>query len=563
MSAAASLPLETLDDEEVLSEMLLEAEEARDDVAAFFEFVLREENTDAPIECMPLQRLMLEFIEHHKKCVLMVPVEHSKTFTIAGYTLWKIGRNPLLKAAIVSASEGQAKKPYGMVKQYIETSEALRFVFPRIARNSRGLVWTSTELVVDRPGVSKDPTLVARGQDSKQIRGSRWGFCHIDDLSNVENTNTPEAREKLYKWLASDVITRMDSKEGRVVVTCVALHEDDTTHRLMVSRAEGGPGWPGMIMRADGTIQLRNCPTFDSDLIRPDDDLDASNPMATYRLVANDDRADGERTLWPERWPQAALDERAGEMHPVEYQRNYNNICRDDSTALCKQEYVDKALALARQMGFRTIATSADDFLKANKWTGGSLKNWVYGGVDLAFSQAAAADETSIFVLGIFPNTMGKPVRVPMWCESGKWGTDELAKKLKSIDERFAHLPFGFENNGAQEGVRRLMVTDDASLILKEHRTDATKNSIQNGVPSIFGEFANGAWAIPNDGRPLEGALKKWVEQCLHYVPSAHTGDLLMSSYFALEVARRFGAIRRNQAAGKGSKRFAASLLAR
>jgi len=488
------------------------------------------------------------------------------TFSLAGYTLWKIGHDPLLKAAVVSASEGQAKKPFSMIRQYIESSPELQFVFPTLRRSSRmGDSWTTTELIVDRPPGSKDPSLVARGQDSKQIRGSRWGFCHVDDLSNEENTHTPEAREALYRWLSSTLFTRMDSRRGKVVVTCVALHQDDTTHRLMMSQAEGGPGWPGMIMRSNGTILLRNCPRFDSDLIRPDDDLDPSNPLATYRLVAHDHLPEGERTLWPERWPRELLEERRGEMHPVEFERNYNNVCRDDSTALCKQEYVDKALALGRKMGFKRIASSAEEFLKYNGAPRGGLKNWIYGGVDLAFSQSAAADETAIFVLGVFPDDNGKmQIRVPMWLESGKWGTDELAKKLEWIDERFDHLPFGFENNGAQEGVRRLMVTSNKSLILKEHRTDASKNSIQNGVPSIFGEMANGAWAIPNEGRPAEGPLKKWIDQCLHYVPSAHTGDLLMSSFFALETARRFGAIRKTPLpGGKGPRRATASMLVR
>jgi hypothetical protein len=565
VSAASNIPEIESVDEVVLEELLLEADEARQDVAKFFEFVMRDEQAGLPIQVIPLQMLIFEFLEAHRNCVLMIPVDHGKTFTLSGYALWKLGQHPLLKGAVVSASEGQARKPLQLVRQYIESSNELKFVFPELRKSGRaGEPWTMTELTIVRPPGSKDPSLVARGQDSTQIRGSRWGFCLVDDMSNEENTNTPEQREKTYRFLSSTLFTRMDPRVGQVVVTCVALHQEDTTHRLMMSKAEGGPGWPGMIMRSDGTIILRNCPNFDSDLIRPDDDLDASNPMATYRLVAHDHLPEAERTLWPERWPREALEMRREEMHPVEFERNYNNICRDDSTALCKQEYVDKALALGRKLGIRRMCTNLDDFVKVNGIAASLIK--VFGGVDLAFSQSSAADECAIFLIGVIPNESGKgQIRIPIWCESGKWGSDELMVKLVSVDERFVHVPYGFENNGAQEGVRKLMVTAEKSLVLKEHTTGATKNSIQLGVPSIFGEMANGAWAIPNEGRPLEGPLKKWVDQCLHYVPSAHTGDLLMASYFSRDLAKRFGAITR---AAMGNKRngpggAAASLLRR
>lgn len=552
--------LEALDtpEAEVLAELLLEAEEAREDPAKFLEFVARDEYA-APIVCIPLQRLIFEFLEWSaatsRAAVLMVPVDHGKTFTIAYYALWKLGKNNLLKGGFVSAAQDQAAKPLKVIRQMIEESPELRFVFPNLVKSNRaGDQWTQTELTVARPPGMKDASMVARGVGSSVIKGSRWGFCGVDDLSTDENTNTPEAREKVYRALSTTMITRMDPAFGQVVVSCVALHQDDTTHRLMVSKGEGGPGWPGMIMRSDGTIMLRNCPSFDSDLIRPDDELDVSNPLATYRLVANDNRPDGETTLWPERWPKAALEARREIMHPVEYERNYNNVCRDDSTALCKQEYIDRALALGRTMKLHKLVTSV----------GTSFKYPVFGGVDLAFSQQAAADETAIFIIGIWPNEKGKgQIRVPLWCESGKWGADELAKKLLDLDGRFNHLPYGFENNGAQEGVRRLIVSEEKTLVLKEHRTDATKNSIQLGVPSIFGEMANGAWAIPNEDGKVAPAVKKWIDQCLHYIPSAHTGDLLMASYFARDLAKRFGAITRPLVGPKAGRRGGGSLLAR
>jgi hypothetical protein len=566
VSAAHVLPsvFDPSDPEEVLAELLLDAEEARSDVVAFFEFVLRDETAGLPIHVVPHQALIFEFIEAYRNCVLMIPVNHAKTFTLAGYILWKLGQNPMLRAAVVSAAETQAQKPLQMVRQYVEASEELRFVFPRLRRSHRaGEPWTTTDLTVDRPPGIRDPSLVARGADSKSIPGSRWGLCLVDDLSNAENTNTPEQRDKTYRFVTGLLKSRMDPLEGRVVVTCVAWHRDDTTHRLMAPKSDGGAGWPGMVMRASGTIMFRNCPTFDSALIRPNDDLPSDNPDAEYVLVANDVVPESERTLWRTRWPPEALEAERSDMHPVQYAQNYENVCRDDSTALCKQAYIDRALQLARAMGIRTLVSCAEDFFKYNCRDRGFGAFPIFGGVDLAFSQSTAADECAIFIIGVLPDPDGSKmrIRVPLWCESGKWGADELYKKLEDLDARFSHLPYGFENNGAQEGVRKLMVTSDKTLILKEHTTGATKSSIELGVPSIFGEMANGAWAIPNDGRPLDGALKKWVDQCLYYSPSAHTGDLLMASYFSRDLAKRFGAIAKVGTGKRGDARAASILI--
>ena len=59
------------------------------------------------------------------------------------------------------------------------------------------------------------------------------------------------------------------------------------------------------------------------------------------------------------------------------------------------------------------------------------------------------------------------------------------------------------------------------------------------GVPEVVG---NGAWLIPNDpsGNCPE-AVQEFVDQCLDYKPSAHTGDTLMACWFAREEARECG----------------------
>jgi hypothetical protein len=53
--------------------------------------------------------------------------------------------------------------------------------------------------------------------------------------------------------------------------------------------------------------------------------------------------------------------------------------------------------------------------------------------------------------------------------------------------------------------------------------------------------MANGAWAFPNRGGVCHPNIQRLIDDCLYYVPSKHTGDVLMSLFIAHEIAKKFG----------------------
>jgi hypothetical protein len=98
------------DDVAALRDLLfLKAADAREDLTKFFDFVMREERSNLPITTSPHQRVILKFIQDHYRCVLILPVGHSKTFCLVAYTLWMLGRNTSLRGAAVSAVQGQSE----------------------------------------------------------------------------------------------------------------------------------------------------------------------------------------------------------------------------------------------------------------------------------------------------------------------------------------------------------------------------------------------------------------------------------------------------------------------
>ena len=506
-----------------------EAAEARDDFERFFEFVMRAEDTGEPIRIAPHQRVMNDFLRAHSKVCLLGAYDISKTFLVAAEILFDLGHNPSLRFALVGASEEQPKKVLKTIRTLIEHSLELRLVFPDLAPTRRpGEPWTDTDITVDRPLGIRDASVCARGIESDRIPGSRWDRLIIDDLVNDENTRTPERRDWMHSLVQKRAISRVDARKGKVWWLSNAWHPDDSFQRHTKV-------WPTITLRIDGTILLRNAPDWDSDLIRPADDRDASDPDAEYRLVAHDAPEpdnDNAIPLWPERQPAEWIAEKRRELLPEAFAQGYLCICRDYSQSLCRPEYIAKCRAVATLLQLTTMFYRRSDC---------ALPGLVFVGIDLAFSKQASADESAFFAVLVTPDR----TCVPLGIEHGRWSADEIEQRFLDFYDRYQPAGIAVENIAAQEFVRQTLQRLDKHAPVKPHTTDKTKHNVFFGVPAIFAAFAAGAWAFPHRQGRLPEALQKFTDQCLGYVPSDHTGDILMAAYFAVELARKYGALAR------------------
>ena len=106
----------------------------------FFNFVVYGEVDDRrKLTAEAHQRVLFDFVMHCQRCVLRMPPSFSKTFTMASLMMWLLGRNPTARGAIVSSTLDSAKKPLGMVRDYIERPSEfpeLRLVFPKLRKSS-------------------------------------------------------------------------------------------------------------------------------------------------------------------------------------------------------------------------------------------------------------------------------------------------------------------------------------------------------------------------------------------------------------------------------------------
>jgi hypothetical protein len=499
---------------------------ARDDIEVFFELVMRRLDTNTPIKLAPHQRVGIQFILDHERSVHMWSVGASKTFLSVGLMLWDMGRNPTMRGCVVSATEKIARRVVVMVRDYIDRSPDLHAVFPHLKKSADG-AWTDNELVIDRPRGIKDPTLSAYGIESGGILGTRLNRIVGDDILNPENTLTPDQRQKIISDFDLKVLSRLDKQGDRkAVVINTPFHSKDLVNVLIHERK-----WAGLRMDGEGDIEIwddgetemETHPRFrqywDSPELRPAEPNNTANGLC--RLKAHDPDPENKIPLWPEEMSATWLERERLKPLPV-YNRTIRCLCYDDATAMCKQSYVDRSLALARELGIIGFVYRYDG------------PHMTFTGVDLAFSPSEKADENAIFTFEARPNG----VNVILDIEVGRWSATETLDKCFQKHERYRSIVC-VESNAAQTMIVDFARQRNASAPIRPRMTGRAKHHPEYGLGSFFTEMDQGAWAFPNElGQARHPMIEQLIRDCLSYVPDKHTPDLLSAVYMAREQKR-------------------------
>ena len=455
---------------------------AREDPELFLEFVMRDEETGAKITLQPFHREWQRIITGNDRAILWSAIETGKSFSISiGRVLWELGRNPSLRVLIVSNTDGQAKKLIATIARYIELSPELHQVFPGLKKSERKAdEWTAHALFLDRPVLSKDPSVQSCGVHGN-VLGSRVDFLIGDDVLDYEIAASPHQREELIRWWKATLSGRI-TRNGREYLVGTAWHRDDLMHHL----ARSGAGWL----------------------------------KARYPILTLDPGTKLEVSAWPDRWSLARIKQRMLDLGPIESARQLRCVARSDEEARFKRAWIDSALDRGRSR------------VAAHALASVPMGYYTITGVDLGVGQGKSADLTVITTIVIHPDETRELLDI----QSGRWAADEIISRLIDTHHRY-HSIVVVENNAAQDFLVQVTKKVSAIPIKPFTTTAAVKHHPEFGVESIAAELAAGKWIFPCcGGTPPE--TEKLISALLYYSPTAHTPDHLMSLWFAREGAR-------------------------
>lgn len=516
---------------------------AREDVGAFFELVMKHETKRTPLRLAEHQRIVLSFLVHHRRATLILPIRTSKTFLAACLTLWFLGRNPTLRGAVVSATQEQAQKVLGMVSDYIVNSAELKLVFPHLRETQRSREpWTQVAITVDRPAGIRDASLKAIGLDGA-IAGSRLDWIIIDDVLTQENTLTSEGCRKTIEWLDSSVLTRLEpSAETRVLGLNTPWNPKDAIHEFERR------GWATMRMSIDGTIRVQD------DIEEAEAAREVGRPYEFWDHPSVEPRTDDPRdltlrikahapgeSLWPEVYPVDVV-RRIKRVTPIrEWNRAYMCTAVSDEEARCKIDWIERCKDAARKAHIFGLTTEWPESSTVTRYAGKAVAQGlgVFTGVDLAVKTERHHDKTAFFTFVVLPDGRRRILDI----ETGHYSGPVIVEKCIRKHQQFGGV-IVVEDIAAQGFILQFIRKRDLSIPVRPYVTTAKKKADPlYGVETIFTEMSNGAWLIPNDefGR-MHPEVEAFVQACLEYKPdNDHVADILMASFMAREMARKWG----------------------
>lgn len=465
---------------------LLEAEQqvralAPVDSLSFNAYVLRDEETGARIVNEPVHEAWHQFLDEERRAIIWAHVDAGKTFSIAvGRVLFELGRNPRLRVAIISATDGQAQKVCRALAKYIEESAELHEVFPNLKR-ARNMPWTGHQLFVQGHTSKRDPSVVTAGLHSRGVVGSRYDLVIFDDVLNYENVRSETQRADVRDWVRSTVDGRM-TRHSRCWYLGMVWDAEDWLHEKA----------------AGGVYKSKRFPAI------------------------TDDGQLGQ----PTRWPQSRIDAAKAEMGPIEFDRQV--LCKTVASGEKRFKVEWVRACQARGEGTDMAYALAD----------AGVGNRVFTGVDLGVRDGHSSALTALFTLLVKQNG-DKQV---LCCESGKWSGPEIVKLIIDTHRRFGSIVL-VENVAAQEFLLQF-IRRESAVPIRPFQTSGRGEQLTNvnhpewGFEAMGIEMFNSKWIIPSRGGRSQAEIEAWISELVYWERGKHVGDRAMASWIASQGSR-------------------------
>lgn len=463
---------------------------ARKDFNVFAEMVCTDDETGQPIRQAPIHKRWAELCNEYDNLLIWAHIRSGKTTQLSILrTVWELGNDPTLRFAILSNVSSIATKIVKAIASYIKNNAAVKSIFPDLVPDPEG-PWTTTELQVVRKNNAKDPSVRAVGVHGA-LTSARVDRLIVDDILDLENTDTEANRAKVELWYQSAAVGRL-SRRAKVLIVGTAFHPSDLLHKISKQRG----------------FRWFRFPIFD-----PEGNV-----------------------AWPEHWPQSEITNKREALGPAEFARQLLCEARDDNEARFKQTWIDAAVAKGE--GLKLIHKITDLF------PDGLPEGFaVFTGVDLGVKVSKRADETIFFTF--LEDNKGN--RRLLCIEGGKLTAPEIIAAVVDQHRRYGSL-IVIENNAAQDFMRQFIV-ELHNIPIVPHTTTAAKRDPILGVEGLAIELANGKWIFPSEHRVCHPQVAKFINEMLYYAPTLHPGDRLMACYFARNKAREVMGVKTSRGA--------------
>jgi predicted phage terminase large subunit-like protein len=334
-----------------------------------------------------------------RKKALMLPRGHLKTsFVTIGYAIQQVLKNPNTRILIGNGVWDIARSFLSEIKAHLEQSQ-LKYIFSEF-QSAR---WNADEIIVkQRTKALKEPSISTTGVEA-ETTGGHYDIIILDDLIGLQNSQTPEQREKVKRFRRSMI--NLLEPGGLLIEIGTRWHLDDTFSEIFEKEMRYYNVLVKKVYEADSTG--RNRLIFPKHFAKKFDDV----------------RKDW--TVVDDPYCMDYVDHLKASMPLDEFSAQYFNEPFSSENQLFKPEM------------FQYWKQKPDHL-------------FIGMAVDLAISEARSADETAIVVCG-----MDKDWKLYVLDYlKGRWKPSDLVENLFEFHERWRPHVVGMETNGFQRTLR-------------------------------------------------------------------------------------------------------------
>jgi hypothetical protein len=469
----------------------------------------------------------------NKNIIVLAPRFHSKStcFTI-NYPIWEIYRNPNIRILIVSANEDIAISFNRAIINNLENNTALidnfGYLVPQTPKK-----WGERAFIVKRTTMEKDPTVAAIGAGGKLI-SRRADIIIVDDLLDINNARSNDMRKKTLEWFENVLLPILED-DGRLIIVGTSWYRNDLYDTLLNDS------------NFDVRLKLKAL-IYDENVIKnegklryhlPYNPLDFPLAQKIQEIMSMEIRrqwAMGKKlmsgVLWEEKWSFEKLMKKKENMSNASFMRQYLNEPVVEEDKVFRESAIKNAIERGSQ---KSLLPEWDNLHIPFLYnTYGHLV--VAIGVDLAISKSKDAANSAIAVWGL----NDKRERILLWLDYGKWNPEETKQKIVDAYYAFHPVKIRVETIAFQDMIRQELSDE---IPIEGFKTTASKKfNPETGIAHIAMLMEQNKIIIPSAKANRESFNK--VRQLLYemsvYTYNTHAGDLLMASWFALDVLRDF-----------------------
>jgi len=456
--------------------------------------------------------------------IVNTPPEHAKSTTITvNYAVYRICQNPNIRIMIVSKTQAMAQKFLLSIKNRLTHPryQDLQLTFGPpggYEKNSdswkQDLIYLSSEA---RDSGEKDPTVQAIGIRG-HIYGARADLIIMDDC--VDHTNAHEY-EKQIDWIQSEVMSRIDNDNGRLLVVGTRLRPKDLYSELRDPMRYPDETSPWTYFAQPAVLDFAEDPK-DWTTLWPKTNM----PPVSGNGVPDED---GLYT----KWDGLALNKKRGRMSPNLWAMVYQQ----------QQVHEDSAFPSEAIKG---VINGARNFGVIPKGKNGVRWNGMDGLIVIAGLDPAGSGFTAAVCLALDVSTQKRYLLDVSNVAGMK--PDAIRGLIKDWTDKYNVSEWRVEKNAFQT-----MLTQDREVreylsvrgaMLREHHTGQNKWDTDYGVASLttlFYGWEDGEALIEFPSTHASEGIKALIEQLVTWYPDAPKSqktDTVMAFWFA-ELACR------------------------